>query len=58
MWRQVMDAHLGLTELYQASGNVTAALFHYDEIFKVRACTTCAASFTGVRHFIFALLEF
>ena len=33
-----MEAHLGLTELYQASGNVTAALKHYDEIFKVCSC--------------------
>jgi hypothetical protein len=40
---QIMEAHLGLTELYQASGNVTAALKHYDEIFKVQSARVCAA---------------
>jgi hypothetical protein len=39
--QRTMEAHLGLTELYQASGNITAALKHYDEIFKVGECVSC-----------------
>jgi hypothetical protein len=30
-----METHLGLTELYQAMGNITGALEHYDQILKV-----------------------
>jgi hypothetical protein len=30
-----METHLGLTELYQAMGNITGALEHYDRILKV-----------------------